>query len=256
MYFCRPTGNTFECPHCGELVQELFVSMGCKTMKLVPQCKCLSESQAKWFQAMKEQERKRRIEDTFPTWALGGRLDDCTFDTFELRPGTEKGLKAAKELVNKFPNTDGRGIMFTGPCGSGKTHLAAAITHEVKAKGYAVVFASVPEILDRIRATFDQQAQETERQIMFALTEARLVVLDDLGTENSTGWVREKLYTIIDSRYRKRLTTIVTTNALVHELKEDLGPRTVDRLVEMCRWVPVTADSYRLLRAAGEGFDE
>ncbi|MRB85087.1 hypothetical protein GH851_31765, partial [Bacillus thuringiensis] len=84
-----------------------------------------------------------------------------------------------------------------------KTHLAAAIANELSKQGFIVVFQSVPELLQRIRSTFNSDNKENETQIMRALLECDLLILDDIGAEKTTEWVEEKLFNVIDGRYRK-----------------------------------------------------
>lgn len=242
---CDATGDTVTCPGCGKEITVLSVTLGSQTKRIVPRCRCQVEKEEQWHKELKERERKRRIESLFPTWALGQRFQECTFESFKPRPGTENALKAAQEFAASFPPADGIGLMFLGTWGNGKSHLAAAIVHAVKAQGHTAVFASVPEVLSRIRATYNDEARETEAQLMFGLREAKLTVLDDLGAEKKSNWTLEKVYELIDARYRARRPTIVTSNLTPEELEEQIGPRAYDRLLEMCLPVVNRGTSYR-----------
>jgi DNA replication protein DnaC len=75
---------------------------------------------------------------------------------------------------------------------------------------------------------------------------APILILDDLGAEKISDWVREQLYIIINRRYENMLPTIVTTNCTTAELVERLGERTVSRLIEMTDAYKITTDDYRL----------
>ncbi|MBU5454833.1 ATP-binding protein [Caproiciproducens sp. MSJ-32] len=76
-----------------------------------------------------------------------------------------------------------------------------------------------------------------------------LLVIDDLGTEQGTEWSLSKIYTILDSRYRKKLPTIVTSNYSLGQLKERYGERIVDRLIEMCINIENKNPSIRKIKA-------
>ncbi len=242
---CDATGDNVTCPECGKEITILSITLGSQTKRIVPRCRCQVEKEEQWHKELKEREWKRRIESLFPTWALGQRFQECTFERFIVRPGTESALKAARGFAANFPPVDGVGLMFLGTWGNGKSHLAAAIVHAVKAQGHTAVFASVPEVLSRIRATYNDEARETEAQLMFGLREAKLTVLDDLGAEKKSKWTLEKVYELIDARYRARRPTIVTSNLTPEELEKQIGPRAYDRLLEMCKVTLNEGTSYR-----------
>ncbi len=244
-YACEQLEQVRICEKCGHEIHAVRVVLGGVEKVVFPRCVCETEAEERWCREREEEERRRRIERLFPTWALGKRFQECTFESFILRPGTEKALKAAREFAAGFPPADGLGLLFIGVQGNGKSHLAAAIVHEVTAKGYTAVFASVPELLSRFRATYDDEAQETEAQLMFGLRHAALMVLDDIGVGKLTEWKLEKLYEIVDGRYRDRRPTVITTNLSPAELEEQVGARAYDRLLEMCRMVPNRGTSYR-----------
>ena len=100
-----------------------------------------------------------------------------------------------------------------GPPGAGKTHLAVAVLVElmerVRVKGLFVEFTS---LIHQIQATFDPGTLESKGQILESLSGAELLVLDELGAQQTTPWVRDILYLIINNRYTRRLPTIFTTN--------------------------------------------
>lgn len=247
---CDDTGDTVICPECGKNITVLNVTLFGYTKRIVPTCRCVAEKEEHWKFEVQEREKKARIERLFPTWELGQRFQECTFESFKPRPGTENALIAAKEFAANFPPDDGLGLMFLGTWGNGKSHLAAAIVHEVKKQGHTAVFASMPEVLSRIRATYDGEAKETESQLMFGLREAKLTVLDDLGAEKKTDWTLEKVYELIDARYRARKPTVVTTNLTPEELEIQIGPRAYDRLLEVCQVIVNKGTSYRRELAA------
>jgi DNA replication protein DnaC len=100
-----------------------------------------------------------------------------------------------------------------GDYGCGKTHLAAAIAnHALSELNMRPVFAVVPDLLDYLRSTFSPSAEMRYESRFDTIRGADLLVLDDLGTENTTAWAKEKLFQIINHRYMERLPTVVTTN--------------------------------------------
>ena len=78
------------------------------------------------------------------------------------------------------------------------------------------------------------RAQDSYLAFFERLTSVDLLHIDDLGAEKRSDWVLEQLYAIVDERYGSERSMVVTTNLPETELEEQIGQRTVSRLVEMC----------------------
>jgi DNA replication protein DnaC len=120
----------------------------------------------------------------------------------------------------------------------------SAIIHKLAEYHKAAFFVVVPDLLKEIRQGFGQGGYSSE--LIKKVEIAPILILDDLGAEKSSEWVREQLYVIINQRYINMLPTLVTTNCTTEELMERLGERTVSRLIEMTDSYKITADDYRL----------
>jgi DNA replication protein DnaC len=94
----------------------------------------------------------------------------------------------------------------------------------------------MPSLLTRIRATYGAEAgEESYDQFFERLCEVDLLHIDDLGAEKQTEWVLEQLYALVNERYEREKSIVVTTNITDQgELEQQIGPRTVSRLTEMC----------------------
>ena len=105
------------------------------------------------------------------------------------------------------------GLLFSGPPGVGKTHLADGVLVELIER-YRIhgLFVEFTSLIHQIQATFDPGSPESKRQILDPLMDAELLVLDELGSQQPTPWVRDILYLIINGRYTRRLPTLFTTN--------------------------------------------
>src|SRR5277367_5455715 len=131
--------------------------------------------------------------------------------------------------------TDGGGIWLYGSPGTGKTTLAMLVSKTALESSHSVAIYSLPKLLARIRRTYDAAPGGDSYLTFFErLTAVDLLHIDDLGAEKRSDWVLEQLYALINERYEAQQSILVTTNLDEPELKEQIGNRTVSRLVEMC----------------------
>jgi len=172
-----------------------------------------------------------------------------TFGTFNLRkreqiPAADlRTLDDAFRTAKAFAEGPKGWLVFSGPYGSGKTHLAAAIANYRASQGYPVMFVVVPDLLDHLRATFSPSSSTSYDRRFEEIRTAHLLVLDDLGTQAMTPWVREKLYQLFDYRYNAELPTIITTA----DTHDDMDPRLRSRMLDqrICISRPITVPAYR-----------
>jgi DNA replication protein DnaC len=129
----------------------------------------------------------------------------------------------------------GQGLWFMGDVGTGKTTLAMLVSKAALDHGYSVAIYSVPLLLAQIRDTYDSDPGERSYMDFFRrLVAVDLLHLEDLGTEKRSDWVLEQLYSLVNERYEQERSILVTTNLGLDELEEQIGARTVSRLVEIC----------------------
>jgi DNA replication protein DnaC len=129
----------------------------------------------------------------------------------------------------------GKGLWLMGDVGTGKTTLAMLVSKAAAEAGRGVAIYSLPRLLARIRRTYDAlPGEDSYLQFFNRLTSVDLLHIDDLGAEKRSDWVLEQLYAIVDERYQSERSMVVTTNLDQRELEQQIGPRTVSRLVEIC----------------------
>lgn len=244
---CSEETEGYTCEHCNKYIAAITVEVPQLRIKnkILPTCECVVEREEAKIREAQNFAKKREIEKLFSISNLGERFSKSIFESFLDRNGSDTAYKVAVKYVKTFKEWNGESLLLWGEPGNGKTHLAAAIVNELSKKGYIVVFQSVPELLQRIRSTFNSENKENETQIMRALLECDLLILDDIGAEKTTEWVEEKLFNIIDGRYRKELPTLYTSNLEPKELKNQVGKRSYDRMVETSLTVKNEAASYR-----------
>ena len=151
------------------------------------------------------------------------RYRECRLANFKVTSGAAPkhaqllaARAAAQRYANEFLTPRGftqSGLLFIGPPGVGKTHLAVGVLVEVIER-YSVRgrFVELNTFFNQLQSTFGQAASESTQAVLAPLMEAQLLVLDELGTQQPTPWIRDVLYLVINTRYTRRLPTLFTTN--------------------------------------------
>ena len=176
-------------------------------------------------------------------------LHERTFASFSLRKdenlptAEQQSLEAAFNAAVEFAKNPQGWIVFRGTYGCGKTHLAAATGNYWHDLGYEVVFMVVPDLLDHLRATFNPASGVSLDRLFENVKSARLLILDDLGTESATPWVREKLYQLFNYRYVAELPTVITYSSLPEKVDARLATRMEDKSI--CKICGITATAYK-----------
>jgi len=211
-----------------------------------------------------------RFQAVWSSLRIPPRLAGASFETYKPTcPEQERALEKCRAFVaNGLDNIDqGQGLFFQGPVGTGKSHLSASILRAVIVNnverfgrrasengfvcepvydGYFCSMVSVVDLLALLRDSFsaDRQRASARRVMQRCRTDA-LLILDDIGAEKPSDWVAEQIYALIDIRYRMQHSTIFTTNCSMKQLENQIGGRSVSRIVEMCEGVKVGGDDWR-----------
>jgi len=200
------------------------------------------------------------------------RYAHCTLESFDTQypvpnPSLEGALLRASNFVKGYPPTAGKGFLFVGRPGLGKTHLSVgllrALIVERQAKG---LFVDYRDLLKQVQNSYDPSVAATELGILRPVFEAEVLVIDDLGASKPTDWVFDTVAHILNSRYNDQLTTIITTNfpnlsetkseelarksesqRIMSErtLGDRVGDRVLSRLQEMCVVVDFIGKDFR-----------
>jgi DNA replication protein DnaC len=233
-----PSGGADACPFCFGSGMEVIPGKGAR------RCRCRS------------QERRA---SSLGAARIPRRYQHCSihnFDNAGEEPSKYFALGEADRIIKEYPvegRTEGRGLLFMGPVGVGKTHLAVAILRElVQLYGIEGLFYQSGSLLKEIQDSYNPISQTSELRVLAPVFDAEVLVLDELGASKPTDWVRDTLLQIINTRYNDKKLTIFTTNYLddrVSEKKETLedriGVRLRSRLYEMCKTVMIEGDDYR-----------
>ena len=97
-----------------------------------------------------------------------------------------------------------------------------------------------------LRNTFKDKSEQSETEIINNLSEANILILDDLGAEKSSEFALQSLYVIIDQRYSEIRPTIITSNLSLGEIAEKVGDRIASRIAGMCKVIELKGKDRRL----------
>lgn len=185
-----------------------------------------------------------------------GALANKSFDSFKpeghsTNPRHRDSLRRALELAQRYAGNPHGWLLLHGTYGCGKTHLAAAIAAQCLANGVPVLFVTVPDLLDHLRATFSPDSAVAYDDLFDTMRNTPLLVLDDLGAESATAWAQEKLYQLVNHRYTNKLPTVITSNMDLERIDPRVRSRLVD--VDLVRKVLLDAPDFRRAEAVQVG---
>jgi len=225
-----------------------------RTVEQAKRCECVLQQQG------------RRLLDAA---RIPRRYMHCELSNFE-HEGPFRSLFSAHgaslRFIKEFPlESAGAGLLFVGPIGCGKTHLAVGIAKElISQKAAACLFYDYRELLKEIQNSYNASVQVTEMEVLRPVFDAEVLVLDELGAAKPTEWVWDTVSHILNTRYNDKRTTIITTNftdlppagaepegraaraSRDETLGDRIGERMRSRLHEMCRVVRVEGDDFRM----------
>ena len=164
------------------------------------------------------------------------RYQGVSFDRAPVTQIDRRVVDAVRRYVDTLPRQleEGRGIWFQGDVGTGKTTLAMLISSEALRRGHTVAIYSLPRLLGMLRESFNDGSEASLSELLDRLTAVELLHIDDVGAEKTSPWVLEQLYSIVNARYEDGRAIMLTTNLDHAELAEQIGERTVSRLIEVC----------------------
>jgi len=224
-----------------------------------------------------------RSERLLGTAKIPQRYAHCEFENFDILRTPDRSIERAKIIAEKFveeyPMSQPFGLLFVGPQGVGKTHLAVSIIKRLmKTKSVPCLFRTFPELLKEIQNSYNPVSRTSELTLLEPVLETKVLVLDELGAQNPSDWVQEEVAYVLNYRYNENKVTILTTNyqdelerkarkveigslltdsefeklekkerkvGITDTLSERIGVRMRSRLYEMCKTVRMDGNDFR-----------
>lgn len=254
--YVDPESGLLYCGKCRTPKQHLLhlafdVHDGQEQTMIVPVlCECEKKAAEREKERRKEAEEMKIVHELRDKSLMDARFTGQTFSTFKTTKDNERALKLCKRYIDKFDSMVERnqGLLFWGDVGTGKTFAAACIANALLERRVSVVMTSFVKLLEAM-----QGFKEDDDSLIHRLNRAKLLIIDDLGAERGTEFALEKVYNIIDSRYRAKLPLILTTNLNLKDMKGTTDirySRIYDRIFEVCYPVQFSGPSFRKTEAS------
>lgn len=170
-------------------------------------------------------------------------------------------LNSAEKYAAEYLPGEGRGLLFQGPPGVGKTHLLVGLLKRLCERGIECLFLDYQDLLRQIQNSYNTTVHTTEYELLQPVLSTEIVAIDDLGNNRISEWVEDTVTYVVNHRYSNNRPTLFTANLSEEGLQgkpgdrftqatflERLGPRVASRLKEMCTFVPLKAPDYRARR--------
>lgn len=207
-------------------------------------CKCQQEKQKQDEIKQKQQDTNRLIERFRKQGILDVNYLKYTFDNDDNKNQSVTNMckKYAKNFSQMYQRN--KGLIFCGPVGTGKTFFACCIANEVLLQAKSILITNIPSLVSKMGFS-----KEEKHYILNQIANVSLLVIDDLGVERDSAYSIEKVYEIVDTRYRSGKPLIVTTNMSFKDIKncsELSHKRIYDRITQMCYPIAVLGSSRRI----------
>lgn len=233
------------CGACGEPKQHVIDLAG--TKMIVPcACRCTREQ---------DKARKEALERQRAEYELSRRRTECFGDDLKKAGYTfaaddrrnAQVSDAAWGYTKDFAQQrkDGKGLLFLGTVGTGKTFYACCIANAVIDAGYSAIVTNFAQIASDLQGAFDKRSVHNQ------LLRADLIVLDDLAAERDTSFMQEVVFQVVEELSGAGKPMILTSNLSPQEFlhpAELSRSRVFSRVAEVCTIVSVTGADRRMER--------
>lgn len=165
---------------------------------------------------------------------IARRFEDCEFDNYQtVNQDAAKNLSACRGYVDNWERCfdAGLGLLMVGKCGTGKNHLAVAMTKNlIRNHLTRVEITDVMRVMRAVKNTWRHNSETTEDSVLDHFASLDLLIIDEVGVQFGSASELAILQEIVNVRYESVLPTILISNLTFEQLKDSIGERIVDRV--------------------------
>lgn len=210
--------------------------------------------------------KQRLVEEYYSLSNVKGILGEENFDTFDFRcfspaviadegisPQNHMGAvhRMATDFVNEF-STGFNNLLLYGAAGLGKTFICHCIAKDLLDAGHTVLYITAPRLFKIIEDyRFNREALEEPTEMMDAITDVDLLILDDLGAEFMTVVTSSALFDLVNQRLLSRKPMVISTNLPPDELVHHYSARIVSRFTGYYRMIKFIGEDIRIMKKYG-----
>ena len=181
-------------------------------------------------------------------------FDTLSFDYFNEKEGERyaNALNISRHFIESF-DSDYQNLVFYGNVGTGKTFLSCCIAKALMEEGNSVIYCSADKLFKNL-AELRQFSENKSSYISFMedVNQCDLLIIDDLGTETTTEWVKSDLFTCLNNRDLFQRATLISTNLPLKELQERYSERIFSRLSSNFTFCKFEGRDIRVLKKEQE----
>ena len=210
--------------------------------------------------------KKLRIEELYKRSNLHNLLQRENFDTFKLDYYSRtipKGMKLspydnASNLLNRAKTyvrdfgPGSKGVLIYGNTGLGKTFLSNCIAKGVLDKGYTVLYLSANELFEEVMSTYIMSKNIKDKVTIEPIYEyvynSDLLIIDDLGTEVMSSFVKSQLFEIVNKRILTEHPTLINTNLDLGTVQDRYTERVMSRIADNFNLYTLYGDDIRYIK--------
>ena len=243
-----------KCSICGspyvlnKMLPEKMVKLLGEKIRYIPSCKCHETFYENKLNELSRENQRERILNRGKKYKNFSVIDNKFLNsTFENADATEN-ISVCKKFAEAFTKKKVNvGLILYGDSGTGKSFASACIGNYLMERGRNVIALNIGLYLTELK----QEWSRKETELLHKISKCDLLIIDDLGCEKISEWVLEKIFLLIDTRYRASKPVIITTNLFYSRDNEKcgiyntFGTRIKERISEMCFPVCCKGESRR-----------